>query len=112
MGGRLFTSVNPRALKSCLTMAMNGARSMVTWPLLTAIAPLVFPERASTSCSWATVLTCSHTWADRAMDKPGHRGRDSWAEGLEQCADAGEALGREQARRLSGQPGDVEMTSD
>jgi len=30
IGGRRFTSVNPRLARSCLTMLMNGARSMVT----------------------------------------------------------------------------------
>ncbi len=49
-----------------MTIAMNGARSMVTWPLLTLIAPFC-PDRACTRVWWATLLTWIQVFANRSL---------------------------------------------
>jgi len=48
MVGSFLTSVKPRALRFCLTTSMNGARPIVTCPLLTLIDPPPRPDSAFT----------------------------------------------------------------
>ena len=60
----LFTSVNPRASRSFLTMSMNGPRPITTLPLLVLIDELPCPESTLTIWACATVLTCTQALAN------------------------------------------------
>src|SRR5580704_4150459 len=68
IAGILFASVNPRATRSFLTMSMKGPRPITTWPLLTLIEELPWPESTLTICPCATVLTCTQAVAKAWLD--------------------------------------------
>ncbi len=67
--GILAAIVSPRATRSCLATVINGARSRVTWPLLTPTAPFLLPrpDNAATSAWCATRFTWTHARAIRGL---------------------------------------------
>ena len=47
---------------------MKGPRPITTWPLLTLIEELPWPESTLTICPCATVLTCTQAVAKAGLD--------------------------------------------
>ena len=112
--------MNPRSARFCLTIAMNGARSMVTWPLLTRDRAALPGQGLHQGLVGHGVdlnpgirePVAGHDLVHGVVYVPGDRAGDRRAERLEQGADPGQALAGQQGRGLVGVAGHVEVAGD